>query len=73
MTTGVYGLVVVVAFSSLARIFGTMFDHSFRACAFFLLFSVEVEISAKHTNSTLHATISPQWLSELRRLRPSVP
>ena len=25
-----------------------------------------------HTNSTLQATISPQWLSELRQLWPSV-
>ena len=30
-------MLVVVAFSSLARILGEMFDHSFPACAFFFL------------------------------------
>ena len=45
----------VVAFSSLARILGECSTiHSLPSLA--------------HTNSTLCARISPQWLSELRRL-----
>ena len=31
------------------------------------------EISSRTLNSILYARISPQWLNELRRLRPSVP
>ena len=38
--------VVVAAFSSLARMFGRMFGHSFPACAFFFLFFL-VEISSR--------------------------
>ena len=48
--------------------FGRMFDHSFPACAFFLIGD-----QLTHTNYTLYAKISPQWLSELRRLCPTVP
>ena len=47
-----------------------MFDHSFPACAFFF-FSNGDQLA--RTNSTFQARISPQWLSELRRLWPNVP
>ena len=36
--TNINWFVMVVAFSSLARIFGRMFDHSFPACVFFFFF-----------------------------------
>ena len=59
---------LVVAFSSLARILERekkKFDHSMiPACGFFFfLWRV-----GRSINSTLSAMISPQWLSELRRL-----
>ena len=38
-------VVAVVAFSSLARILGRMFNYSFSACTFF--FFLEVEISSR--------------------------
>ena len=46
-----------------------MFDHSLPACAFFFFSGDKLA----HTNSTLYARISLQWLSELRRLWPNVP
>ena len=48
-------MMVVVAFSSLARIVWRMFNHSFPACAFFFLSGDYLA----HTNSTLYARISP--------------
>ena len=41
-------------------------------CLFFLAFFFCGD-QLTHTNSTLSARISPQWLSELRRLWPNVP
>ena len=56
-------MVVVVAFSSRARILGECSTiHSPPALLFF-----SGDYLA-HTNSTVYARISPQWLSELRRL-----
>ena len=65
-------------FSLASEEFGRMFDHSFAVCAFFLLllllfFFFEVEISLRTLIPLLCARISPQWLSELRRLWPNVP
>ena len=53
--------------------FGRMFDHSFPARTV-CFFSGEggVETIA-HSNFTLYARISPQWLNELKRLWPNVP
>ena len=59
-------LVVVVAFSSLARILGECSIIHFPP-AFFLSGDWLV-----HTYSTLYARISPQWLSKLRRLWSNV-
>ena len=60
---------VMAALSSLAKILGEgSAIHSPPALFFFF----KVEISSR-TNSTLWARISPQWLSELRRLWPNVP
>ena len=56
----------VVAFSSHARILGRIFNNSFSACAFFFFFLSGNWLA--HTYSILQARISPQWLSELRRL-----
>ena len=69
-------MVVVGAFSSRAKIFGRMFDNSFPACAVFVVvvvvcFFVSLFRSGDqlaYTYSNLYARISPQWLSELRRL-----
>ena len=68
-------LLVVVAFPSLARILGECSAiHSTPALFFLFFFVFEVEISSfAYINSTLYARISPQWLSELRRLWPNVP
>ena len=65
---------IVVAFSSRARILRECLPALF---SFFspLLFSplfLKVEISS-HTLIPLYARISPQWLSDLRRLWPSFP
>ena len=74
----VVGVVVVVDFSSLARILGEcstihsqpalflffFFSFSFFFPFFFFFFSGDYQ---PHTNSTLQVRISPQWLSELRR------
>ena len=57
---------MVVAFSSRARILGECSTIHSPPALFFLLKWLA------HTNSTLYAMISPQWLSELRRLWPSV-
>ena len=42
--TGIYHYVFLylVDFSSLAKIFGRMFDRSFSACTFFFFFEVEI-------------------------------
>ena len=40
---------------------------------FFLFFSLKWRLACAHTNSTLCARVSPQWLSELRRLWPNIP
>ena len=63
------GCLVVVAFSSLAGIFEECSTIRSPACAFFFLSGDE----PSHTDPTLYARISPQWLSELRRLWPNVP
>ena len=39
---------VVVAFSSCARIFGRMFNNSFTACAFFFLFFLKWRLACTH-------------------------
>ena len=52
--------------------FGKMFDHSFPACAFLFCF-VKLEVSLRTLIPLFDARISPQWLSELRRLWPNVP
>ena len=49
---------------------GRMFDNSFTACTFL---NFEVEIGYTRYTSTPLARISPQWLSKLRQLLPSVP
>ena len=56
-------VVVVVAFSS----FCGVFDQSFPACTFLC------EISSRTLIPLFYARISPQWLSELRRLWPNTP
>ena len=63
-------VVVVVFFSSLARILGECSTiHSLPA-----LFIVSIIIISSRTLiPLLYARISPQWLSELRRLWSSVP
>ena len=63
--------VVVVAFFLLCEDFGRMFNHSFPACGFFFFFLSGDYIA--HNYYTIHARISSQWLSELRRPWPSVP
>ena len=61
----------VVALSLLASVLGECSTvHS--PCAFFFFFFWS-GYKLEHTNSTLFVRISPQWLSELRRLWPSVP
>ena len=52
---------------------GRMFDNSFPAYVFFLLLFLFSGGSVEHTNSTLYARISPQWLSKLRWLWLSIP
>ena len=49
--------------------FRRMFHHSFPGPAFFFFFKVEISLRTL----ILYARISPQWLSELRRLWPNVP
>ena len=51
--------------------FGRMLYNSFNACSFCCCFLSVYYVA--HTNCTLYARISPQWLSELRRLLPNVP
>ena len=53
-----------------ARILGGRFIDSFPTCPIFSFLNGDQLV---HTNSTLYARIGPQWLSELRRLWPSVP
>ena len=67
--TGFVLTVVVVVFSSLARILGECsIIHSPPA----LFFLSEVEISSRTVSPLFYARVSPQWLSELRRLWPNV-
>ena len=51
--------------------FGIILDHSFPARFSFFFF--KVENSSRTLNSTFQARISPQMLSELRRLWLNVP
>ena len=60
-----------VALSSLATIFGRVFDFSFPACAFDFFFLCGDWLA--QTSSTLYVRISLQWLSELRRVWPNIP
>ena len=55
-----FPLLVVVAFSSRARILGKCSTIHSPTSPFFTWHA--------HTHSTLYARISPQWLNELRRL-----
>ena len=72
MVVVVVVVVVVVDFFLACEDLGRKFDHSFPASAFFsFLFLLSGNYLA-HTNSTLYARISPQWLGELRRLWPNV-
>ena len=50
-----------------------MFDHTPLACVFFWFFLFLSGDLLTHTDSTLYARSGAQWLSELRRLWPSVP
>ena len=54
---------------------GRMFGHSFPRLRFFscLLRFCFKRYYLEHTSSTLYTRISPQWLSELRRMWPNVP
>ena len=58
-------VVVVVAFSSHARIFGDCSRINFLPALFFFFLSGDY---LAQTNFTLSARISPQWLSKLRQL-----
>ena len=58
---------VVVASSLLGGFWGKA--RRFPTCAFFFFLTGD---QLAHTNSTLYARIGPQWLSERRRLWPSV-
>ena len=64
-------VVVVVSFSSLARISGECSIIHSPPAHFCVCF--EVEISSRTLIPLFYARISPQWLRELRRLWPSVP
>ena len=66
--------VVVVAFSPLARILGEVrpFILGLRFC-FVVVVVFHVEISSRTLIPLFYAMISPQWLSELRRLWPNAP
>ena len=57
---------VVMAFSSLARILGRMSYHYFPPALFFFFSGDQIA----HTNP--NSRISLQWLNELRRLWPNV-
>ena len=48
---------------------GTSFEDSLPVCVC-VFFKTGDQLA--HTNSTFYARICPQWLSEMRRLRPSV-
>ena len=63
-------VVVVVAFPCV-RGFVENARHFIPRLRFFFFFLSGDKLA--HTKSTLQARISPQWLSELRRLWPSVP
>ena len=67
-------VVLVVAFSSLARILGGRFDDSFPACAFLFCFVVLSRDQLEHPQfHFMKVRISPQCVSELRRLWLSFP
>ena len=63
---------VVVAFSS-ERGFWREVRRFISRLGFFFFFFFGCGDQLAHTNSTLRACIGPSWLSELRRLWPSVP
>ena len=63
---------MVVAFSLLARILGECLTIQSAPVLFLKNIFLKWRLFA-HTYSTLQARISPQWLSERRRLCPSVP
>ena len=65
-------VVVVVAFSSLARIPKSVLPLIPCLCFFFFFFFFWNGGQKTYTNSTLHARISPQWLTKLKRLWPNV-
>ena len=69
MTSNVFVVFVCVCgfFPSLQE-FGWFIPH---LCVFFVFYAYNGDQLA-HINSTLYARISPQWLSELRQLWPSV-
>ena len=64
---------VVVVFSSFARTLGEGWTSRSQPAFFVFFLKVEIGDKLAHTNSTLYARISRQWLSELRRMWPSVP
>ena len=67
------GVAELGAFSSLSMILGECsIIHSSLVLLFIFFFFFEVEISSR-TLIPLYARLSPQWLSELRRLWPNVP
>ena len=63
-------LLFVCLFFSQSWIMGEIFDESIPACAsgVFCVFFFLSGDQLAHTNSTFYARISPQWLSESRRL-----
>ena len=67
-------MVVMVAVSSLARIWGeSLAIRSPPALSFFFFLFFKDGDQLAHTDSTLQARISLQWLSERRLLWRSVP
>ena len=68
---GVHAVVVVAFFLPLRGFWENVRPFIPRLRVFFFFFLSGDYLA--HTNSTLHARISSQWLSELRRPWPSVP
>ena len=74
---GIYNAIMLVALFSLEETLGERWTNHFPPAPFFFFLSGD---QLAHTNSTssfflflfFKATISPQWLSELRQLWPSV-
>ena len=59
-------MMVVVTFSSCARILGTAHFYFFFIYLFVVVFFFEVEISSRTLTPLFYARISLQWLSGLR-------